>query len=506
MAETSLNFQIQTRLTQLWVPSELIKINFKSIQKLIEKQKKQCSEDVAKVKGDTTLTAKDKLAIISKIVRNFESFQRKLKIAVDKDTELRSKLVARKDNLLILRNYKLPTPEVVKFSDSVVNQDDEESKTPETKDTVAADDILLDLHNPNLINWFREQTNLLIVDYLIKSNTRTDSNIGLLLLSSLAQKNPKFTKLIDYDLFETFNKIFISIIEDHDLTLVINWFNENKNFLKKANSNLEFEINYCKFLSLIDNADVAGATQFSKAYLSSFGNLSNYQDPNLTNYHRNQDKMKDIGGLLLFLAAKLNPESRSYSTTLLMNSPRFHEYELLLSDDRWISLSQCFMDNFTKLYGISKNYPLFIYLSAGLTSLKTKSCFHNTENSIFKTKTTDETDPPPLSNENSPFLTDIIHRGPNHYYKILKKINNCPVCSPELYNISRNLPYAQLITSIFNNPYKLPNGNIYPYDKLLAPTDKYFSEKNTLLRLGKVKDPLTKQLCLVEDCVRVYPA
>jgi macrophage erythroblast attacher len=357
-----------------------------------------------------------------------------------------------------------------------------------------------------LINWFREQTNLLIVDYLIKSNTRTDSNIGLLLLSSLAQKNPKFTKLIDYDLFETFNKIFISIIEDHDLTLVINWFNENKNFLKKANSNLEFEINYCKFLSLIDNADVAGATQFSKAYLSSFGNLSNYQDPNLTNYHRNQDKMKDIGGLLLFLAAKLNPESRSYSTTLLMNSPRFHEYELLLSDDRWISLSQCFMDNFTKLYGISKNYPLFIYLSAGLTSLKTKSCFHNTENSIFKTKTTDETDPPPLSNENSPFLTDIIHRGPNHYYKILKKINNCPVCSPELYNISRNLPYAQLITSIFNNPYKLPNGNIYPYDKLLAPTDKYFSEKNTLLRLGKVKDPLTKQLCLVEDCVRVYPA
>lgn len=103
-------------------------------------------------------------------------------------------------------------------------------------------------------------------------------------------------------------------------------------------------------------------------------------------------------------------------------------------------------------------------------------------------------------------MNDPKYRGPNHYYKLLNKINNCPICSPELFKLSQNLPYAQLITSIFNNPFKLPNGNIYPFDKLLVPTDKYLSEKNTLLRANKVKDPLTREIFTIDSCIRVFPA
>ena len=58
--------------------------------------------------------------------------------------------------------------------------------------------------------------------------------------------------MIDYDLLENFNKVFVSIINNHDLSLIVGWFNENKNLLNKINSNLEFEINYCKFLTLIE--------------------------------------------------------------------------------------------------------------------------------------------------------------------------------------------------------------------------------------------------------------
>ena len=54
----------------------------------------------------------------------------------------------------------------------------------------------------------------------------------------------------------------------------------------------------------------------------------------------------------------------------MLNSTPFKEYQKLLSNERWESLAQCFIENFTKLYGISKNFPIYIYLSAGLSSLK----------------------------------------------------------------------------------------------------------------------------------------
>lgn len=174
-----------------------------------------------------------------------------------------------------------------------------------------------------------------------------------------------------------------------------------------------------------------------------------------------------------------NSNQLTFSNKLMINSIQFKEYQKLLSNERWESLSQCFIENFTKLYGITKNYPIYIYLSAGLSSLKTKSCYHNSENTIFKdlnTLSSDNMDTDKLqdlSDEENIVLSDKKYRGPNYYYQLLNKINNCPVCSPELFKLSQNLPYAQLITSIFNNPFKLPNGNIYPFDKLLSPNDKY---------------------------------
>ncbi|EGW31671.1 uncharacterized protein SPAPADRAFT_62283 [Spathaspora passalidarum NRRL Y-27907] len=313
-------------------------------------------------------------------------------------------------------------------------------------------------------------------------------------------------KLIDFDLFENFNKVFVSIVEHHDLSLVISWFNENKNFLKKGNSNLEFEINYCKFLSLIEKGDINEAIKFSHINLSPYGNKENYQENDNGNHLANLKRLMGMGGLLVFRSMESNEkasEPMTFSSNLMINSPQFHEYQKLLSDERWESLSRCFIENFTKLYGISKNYPIFIYLSAGLSSLKTKSCYYNNENTIFR----DENLPiPNVHNHNATVLTDEKYRGPNYYYKLLNKINNCPVCSPELYKLSRNLPYAQLITSIFNNPFILPNGNIYPFDKLLNPSDKHLSEKNTLLRMGRVKDPLTKETFSIDGCTRVFPA
>lgn len=530
MSSPTISFHIQARQTQFRIPVELIKKNFKNIQKLIEKEKKQLSEDISTIKNSDQ-TPQLKLELIRKVIKRFESFKKKLELSVAKDEDYRERLVYRLNNLKVLEEC------IDKEEDA---QESEEA--PEARE----DDPPLNLHIPKLINWYRDETNLLIIDYLIKSNTNKDQNIGLSLLHNLSLTNPNITKLLDYDLYSNFNRVFISIVKDHQLALIIAWFNENRNSLKKLNSNLEFEINYCKFLSLIDEGDVNEAIKFSQLNLSKYGNKKNYQDNDDKNYEYNLNKLKEIGGLLVYMAIKhkpsessnniilsningerndtditvypstmfqfsapstsLPPLMSSFSRNIISNSPRFHEYQRLLSDERWNSLSQCFIDNFTELYGISKNYPLFIYLSAGLSSLKTKSCYHNVENTIFREESVHQATRESIYKKNLAVLTDKKYRGPNQYYKLLNKINNCPLCSPELYKLSLNLPYAQLITSIFNNPFKLPNGNIYPFDKLLNPLEKYLSEKNTLLRMGKIKDPLTREIFLIDNCVRVYPA
>lgn len=526
MTEPTLNFHIQTHQTQFKIPVELIKKNFKSIQKLIEKQKKQLTEDINKIKKIKNLSNESKLELIQKLIKNFEIFNKKLINSIKKDEEFRSRLIARLENLQELETFVIhldvkTNKDKDKNNDNNNSSSNDDDKSNGNSESTDEGDKVLDLHNPNLINWYRDETNLLIIDYLIKSNTRNEENVGLLLLKSLSESNNgKLMKLIDYDLFENFNKVFVSIIQNHDLTLIISWFNENRNALKKINSNLEFEINYCKFLTLIENGDINEAINYSREHLSSYGNKENYPDEkdNL-NHLINLERLKSLGGLLVFRSMEQqqeedlqNSNQLTFSNKLMINSIQFKEYQKLLSNERWESLSQCFIENFTKLYGITKNYPIYIYLSAGLSSLKTKSCYHNSENTIFKdlnTLSSDNMDTDKLqdlSDEENIVLSDKKYRGPNYYYQLLNKINNCPVCSPELFKLSQNLPYAQLITSIFNNPFKLPNGNIYPFDKLLSPNDKYLLEKNTLLRLNQIKDPLTKEIFSIDNCIRVFPA
>ncbi|KAK6885310.1 Protein FYV10 [Candida tropicalis] len=491
MTEPTLNFHIQTHQTQFKIPVELIKKNFKSIQKLIEKQKKQLTEDINKIKKIKNLSNESKLELIQKLIKNFEIFNKKLINSIKKDEEFRSRLIARLENLQELEKFVIHSDvktnkDKDKNNDNNNSSSNDDDKSNGNSESTDEGDKVLDLHNPNLINC----------------------------------NNGKLMKLIDYDLFENFNKVFVSIIQNHDLTLIISWFNENRNALKKINSNLEFEINYCKFLTLIENGDINEAINYSREHLSSYGNKENYPDErdNL-NHLINLERLKSLGGLLVFRSMEQqqeedlqNSNQLTFSNKLMINSIQFKEYQKLLSNERWESLSQCFIENFTKLYGITKNYPIYIYLSAGLSSLKTKSCYHNSENTIFKdlnTLSSDNMDTDKLqdlSDEENIVLSDKKYRGPNYYYQLLNKINNCPVCSPELFKLSQNLPYAQLITSIFNNPFKLPNGNIYPFDKLLSPNDKYLSEKNTLLRLNQIKDPLTKEIFSIDNCIRVFPA
>lgn len=484
MSEATLNFHIQARLELFRVPTELIRANFKSIQRLVEKQKKLVTEDIARIKKNPKIPTGVKLEMVRKLIKSFEVFERKLQGLIAKDEEYQSRVVARFENLNELRSYLVAKP---------VLSNSENEDTP-----AASNDMFLDLHNNNLLNWYRDQTNILLVDFLTKTNNRESGNIGVQLLHSLAVHNSTLLKLVDYDLFENFNKVYNLIVQQHSLAAIVGWFNENRNALKKINSNLEFEINYCKFLSLIENEEINEAIKFSQENLSLYGNEERYKVIDQVNRKSNLTKLKEIGGLLIYVAINGTttgsfslPGALFFSSSLMTSTPRYSEYRKLLSNERWENLGRCFVENFTQLYGISQNFPLFVYLLAGMASLKTKSCYCNHSNSIFHDNV-----PKSRSMADSESLQ---YRGPNHYYDLLGKINHCPVCSPELFQLARSLPYADLITNIFSSPFMLPNGNIYPLKKL---ADGGFSGQ----MVRQVRDPLTGQQYDVEECHRVYPA
>ncbi|CAK7897327.1 protein Fyv10p [[Candida] anglica] len=658
MADPTINFHVQTRSTQFKIPTELLKKNFKAVQKLLEKQKKTLAEEATKVARNESLPAPMRLQLVRKLVRSAEQFHQRLVALAALDREYRERLVARNAKLQQLRLCTVKG---------------------------GKQDQILDLNSYTLINWYRDETNLAIVEYLIRTSgselevpvkvsdtdelvgvssieeeemeieiapfsgiarpgiepgiaplppkkrktinrgvakvgeegtstttttTTTTSastdgstgsvSLGIDLLNHLSQKNPELYKLIDYDVYHEFNHVHRSIQRFHTLSPVSAWFNENKPLLKKIHSNLDFEIKYCRLLSLIEEGKVGEAMRYSHENLSSYGNKDNYDKEN---DHRaaNLDKLKRIGGLLLYLSVNTTTTtttsgvasggvdattaagasstgasstdsggacafgSSSLSNSVAAHSPGFQEHRKLLSHGRWQSLAQCFVDDFTRLYGISKTYPLFVYLSAGISSLKTKSCYCNYENTVFDRPDTPggiDTHPAagvaattpvaPLSSSpagatldrsspgdvasTSPGHTSPGHTspgytsaststgsrsaatpgvGPNEYYKRLHKVNNCPVCSPELFQLGQNLPYAQLITRIFNNPHVLPNGNIYAFDKLLQlaqsrnklhPQSSSSSSSSSAKLFQTVQDPLTKEEFLVDDCVRVYAA
>lgn len=466
MSEPTINFTIQTRQVQFSVPTELIKKNLKSIQKLVEKQKKQTADEVTRIKA-LALPKSEKLQALRRLIQNAENYQKRLRSAIDLDAEYRLRLVARKDRLRQLADFTL------------VEKDD---------------DRVLDLHNEALVGWYRDETNLLIADYLVKLNRSKDENVGYKLMKSLSgSTNLDVFKLVDYDVYQVFNQVFLSI-HDHNLDLVTAWYTENRNSLKKLNSNLQFEIHYCKYHAMIKEGNVWEAIQYSKTHLAPYGNMANYTEDELPNYDKNLPRLTKVGAPLVFMSAFDLTSSVSAETSVFSRSS-----DDAFAESIWSSLLLRFVDDFVQIYGIPKTYPLLVYLAAGLSSLKTKSCYCNNQNTVFAQEEYNEVS----TNLDLGLLRDLALRLPNQYYRILKKTNQCPVCLPELHQLSKNLPFAQLITSIFDNPFRLPNGNIYPFDRLVVLQAQ---ESPDALRVGKIHDPLTQEVFFIDDCVKVFPA
>ena len=140
----------------------------------------------------------------------------------------------------------------------------------------------------------------------------------------------------------------------------------------------------------------------------------------------------------------------------------------MYAHERWAYLSDLFVRTHHELLSLSSRPLLHIALSAGLSALKTPSC-HSAYTS---------------SSSNSLSTTTSV----------------CPICSTELNELARNMPYAHHTKSyVENDPIVLPNGRIYGQQRLLE-----MSKKVGCVEAGKVKDPTTGEVFNEGDMKKVY--
>lgn len=139
----------------------------------------------------------------------------------------------------------------------------------------------------------------------------------------------------------------------------------------------------------------------------------------------------------------------------------------MYSPSRWDYLASLFVKTHHELFALPARPLLHIALSAGLSALKTPSCHSQYASS---------------SSNASSSTTSV-----------------CPICSTELNDLARNVPYAHHTKSyVESDPIVLPNGRIYGRDRLLQMSAKLG------LPDGQVKDPTTQEIFDASMIRKVY--
>ncbi|KAI5849453.1 CTLH/CRA C-terminal to lish motif domain-containing protein [Morchella snyderi] len=211
-------------------------------------------------------------------------------------------------------------------------------------------------------------------------------------------------------------------LRDGSVAECLAWCGENKSSLKKINSTLEFELRMQQFIELVRDRRHREATAYSKKFLAPQG-------------EKHLDDIMKAAALLAF-----------------MPTTKCQPYMDMYSFKRWDFLATTFVNTHHTLYGLPSRPLLHIALSAGLSALKTPSCHSSIATSSTASTTT----------------------------------SLCPICSTELNDLARNVPYAHHVrSSVDPDPVVLPNNRIHGREKL-----EEFAVKLGL-PAGRIRDPTT---------------
>jgi macrophage erythroblast attacher len=248
--------------------------------------------------------------------------------------------------------------------------------------------------------------------------------------------------LVDIDAFVAMSRIRTSL-ENGSVTEALAWCNENKKGLREMHSNLEFMLRCQQFIELV-RADSPSKLNDAIAHARKY--FPPFKDTYPT-------EVAQMAGLLAY-----RPDTE------------VEPYAAWYNADRWTRLADIFVDAHNKLLGLPSFPLLHIALSSGLSALKTPAC-HGSQ---------------PTSSSR-----------PGHSTSLTTSV--CPVCSTELNELARNVPYAQHSKShVENDLLLLPNNRVYGKARL----EEYANKAG--LPSNQVKDLVTGEVYPREKLKKVY--
>jgi macrophage erythroblast attacher len=240
--------------------------------------------------------------------------------------------------------------------------------------------------------------------------------------------------LVDIDAFLDAKRV-IDSLQNNEVAPALAWCAENKSRLKKSKSKLEFLLRLQEFVEFVKAKNCIQAIAYARKYLAPWGSIH----------------MKEL--------------QRVTATLVFRSNTNCAPYKILFEQDRWDFLVDMFKQDFCKLYGMTPEPLLNIYLQAGLTALKTPFC---SEGSCPKED--------PLSLEGFRKLAEPLPFSKQHHSKL--------VCY-----ITKELMDTE------NPPRVLPNGYVYSEKAL-----QEMAKKND----GKITCPRTGEVCDFSECVRTF--
>ncbi|KAJ5216508.1 uncharacterized protein N7498_002915 [Penicillium cinerascens] len=253
-------------------------------------------------------------------------------------------------------------------------------------------------------------------------------------------KDREIEDLVDLGVFTQCQRV-VESLRRGETKEALQWCGENKAALKKSQHNLEFELRLQQYIEMVRTKDLSKkveAISHARKYLS-------------LNPESQKDEVNQVAGLLVFT-----------------QDSRAEKYKSLFSPDRWKYLSDLFVQTHHELLSLPSQPLLHIALSAGLSALKTPLC-HSAYTS---------------SSSNSQSTSTSV----------------CPICSTELNELARRMPYAHHSKSyVESDAIVLPNGRVYGKSRLLE-----ISKNVGSVETGKVKDPTTGEVFDEKEMKKVY--
>ena len=251
-----------------------------------------------------------------------------------------------------------------------------------------------------------------------------------------AEKN--IEDLVDVDAFVQCRRIEKSL-QDGEVREALDWCRANTKDLKKMNSTLELQLRLQQYIELLrtrDSSKMKEAIAHSRKFIAPSGDRT---------------LIEQTAGLLVF-----TPEAT------------VQPYHSLYSAARWAELASNFVQTYYKLFALPPQPLLDFALSSGLSVLKTYSCHSDYPSTTSNATTASAT--------------------------------VCPICSTELHELSKNVPYAHHDHShVEHDPVVLPNGRVYGRERLVRWNEKVGTSE------GKVRDPMDiDQEWLWDDVRKIY--